>query len=171
MKKFAIALLAASLLSGCYSQMIYADQPDDGVVAMTKNPDLRSVPIQRFQREERATYILNGLLTVSQPNVSSIVKQESLGKSVQNLTVRSEQTVTDLILTYSPMVASVAAGYALYQANNPATANPMMLFPAVLGVLLTFPQYRTVTVEGEVLAREKKQPVEKKPSGGNNYID
>ncbi len=152
MKKVIAALLVANALSGCYMQKFYVEQPD-----VSMSDDKRPV-VKHFKAQERSWWLFNGLVPLIQPNLNDIVKREAVGRPVKNLKITHEMTPLDFVLTYGLMAGWVTGVTSIY----PNKAD--IIFPSAIAVVLAFPRFATITLEGDVVNAKPKGPA-------NEYTD
>jgi hypothetical protein len=152
--KTCIAGALALSLSGCFTlQYSGLELPDDSVSFSRKS----QAKVERYLAvEERAVYILNGLIPISTPNIAQTLRRELGNKSIQALRIKSQQSLTDWFLTFGiSLLGSVVVTGA--GASNPQA----MLGPAlILSILL--PQFRTVSIDGEVISDDAAKPTSRR---------
>lgn len=150
MKKLIAALLVASTLTGCYS-LTYTSgyQPDGAAVTFSRDPEAKVV--NHFRAEHRAVWLAGGLLGLSQPDVQGMIRREAMGHKVQALSIHSEQSFVDGLITVGAGVAGLLLIQALTAPQGAAAVPQFPYYTLLLALLI--PQTRTVTVEGDVLAK------------------
>jgi hypothetical protein len=147
MQKFfkpVIALALAASLSGCYSLTYSADTLPDGGASMSREANAKVV--RHFKTENKAIWIIAGLLPIASPNLPAIIRQEAGDRPVRSLVIRSEQSFFDGLIS-----AVVGGGLSFAIAGANPTGNPAA--SAALGVAtgLIVPYFRTITVEGDIV--------------------
>ena len=152
--KTVIACALACSSSGCYTLQYSGTELPDDSVSFSRNSQAK---VERYLAvEERAVYIFHGLIPVSMPNIAQTLRREIGNKPVQALRIKSQQTVTDILL---------AGGLALLGAvvvSSASRSNPQTA-PG-LAVILSFvaPQFLTVSIDGEVTSDEAPKPSSRK---------
>ena len=145
-KKLALATLLATQLSGCYMQKFATEQPD------VQLSDDRRATTKKFSVQERSWWLFNGLMPLISPDLDAIIKREAVGKPVKNLKITQAMTPADFILTYGLMAAWVTGVTTIYPTKND------IIYPSAIAVVLAFPRFLTVTIEGDVVNAKPKGP-------------
>jgi hypothetical protein len=106
---------------------------------------------RHFIAEDKAYFLLSGLVQVSKPDLSAIVQREGRGKRVENLKIKSEQSFTDGLIAVCLGFAAglIASGMTAAGGGTSSAASAASLVSAGLGLLI--PQMRTITIEGDVV--------------------
>lgn len=141
--KVAAAIIAAASLSGCYTlKYDTADYPD-ARVAMEDTKNTRVV--RHFKREDKAVWMLAGLVPVSIPRFSKVVHEEAGDRVVKNLRIQSEMSVSDGVIALggSMLLGLIVSVAAPGNAAAAGVANGLAFF--------IIPQLRTVTIEGDIV--------------------
>ena len=140
-------------LTGCYSLTHTAGyQPDGASVEMTRDRDARV--IHHFKAEQKGVWLLTGLIPISTPDTAEMIRKEAQGRPVQGLVVRSEMSFVDGLIS----VGIGAAGSLLIGGMvgaSPAGQVQASALGALLGLVI--PHFRTVTVEGDIVAPAARQ--------------
>jgi hypothetical protein len=152
--KMLVACALTLSLSGCFTlQYSGLELPDDSV-SFSRNSQAK---VERYLAvEERAVFIVNGLIPISTPNVAQTLRRELGNKSVQALRIKSQLSVTDMLLTIGfAILGSVVA-------SSAGGSNPQATVGMALILNLVLPQFRTVSIDGEVISDDAAKPTSRK---------
>jgi hypothetical protein len=136
--KAVVSLVAAASLTGCYTVKYDVTTLPDNSVSMTQ---VSKAPGRHFNVEQKAVWLVYGLLPIVKPDIKEALRENSRGKRVQNVTFKDEMTAIDGVIN---IALSAGAGI-LLTAVGAGAAAPF--------VSLIAPTFRTITVDGELVER------------------
>jgi hypothetical protein len=145
-----IAIGCSFNLTGCYAQTFDANGWSGSSYALTR--DAKAKVIGHLSTQSHQWYIVNGLIPLGGESLDSILSREAHGQAVQGLSIHTEQSFWDVLI---PTAVSGGIGLLLTSVLGSAPANgsaAAIIIPLVaVGIGLLIPQFRTITVEGDVL--------------------
>jgi hypothetical protein len=142
--KSTIALALAASLTGCYAMTYSADTLPDGAVSMSRESNAKV--IRHFKTEGKALWIAGGLMPFTSPNLPTMIRSEAGERPVRSLVIRSEQSLTDGLISFAASFSLTLVISAANPTGNPAAS---MALGLLSGLIL--PHLRTITVEGDIV--------------------
>lgn len=142
--KATAAVLIASQLAGCYTLQYNGAYMADDSASFSRQ---KGAKVDRtIHAEDRAIFIVAGLIPISTPDIERTIRREAGGRKIQGIRIQSQMSFTDALLTIGSILGIGFIGGAA-SGGNPSSLAAVQVLASVIA-----PQFRTITVDAEVIA-------------------